>query len=290
MFSLICVWINGWVNNREAGDLRRYRGHYDVIVMYFKDFNYELINCLWNGFQCTINGGCIVHTKAALAGRCPMRDIVNTQFHSCPYFYNYWFYAWNLTMHRQMLIIAATKANLASRSQCKPFHFTYGMAFISILVVAFIVNFVDGDVQLTQYAIEDDYGAHTCTQLLSCGPLTVLTSQKKSECVFRALQIGAGAFVYQESNGSCLLCPQASVGDAPIEVNASLPVHVTSKVITQVSFSGIICLYAPIQWKTTLHRNVVSHWMGSYTKWCPHYSLKLILQSGYCFISFVLTV
>ena len=32
MFSLICVWINGWVNNREAGDLRRYRGHYDVIV------------------------------------------------------------------------------------------------------------------------------------------------------------------------------------------------------------------------------------------------------------------
>ena len=34
MFSLICVWINGWINNREAGDLRRYRAHYDVIVMY----------------------------------------------------------------------------------------------------------------------------------------------------------------------------------------------------------------------------------------------------------------
>ena len=33
MFSLICVWINGWVNNREAGDLRRYRAHCDVIVM-----------------------------------------------------------------------------------------------------------------------------------------------------------------------------------------------------------------------------------------------------------------
>ena len=33
MFSLICVWINGWVNNREAGDLRRYRAHFDVIVM-----------------------------------------------------------------------------------------------------------------------------------------------------------------------------------------------------------------------------------------------------------------
>ena len=33
IFSLICVWINDWVNNREAGDLRCYRTHYDVIVM-----------------------------------------------------------------------------------------------------------------------------------------------------------------------------------------------------------------------------------------------------------------
>ena len=33
MFSLICAWINRWVNNREAGDLRRYRAHYDVIEM-----------------------------------------------------------------------------------------------------------------------------------------------------------------------------------------------------------------------------------------------------------------
>ena len=33
MLSLICAWINGWVNNCRAGDLRRYRAHYDVIVM-----------------------------------------------------------------------------------------------------------------------------------------------------------------------------------------------------------------------------------------------------------------
>ena len=33
MFSFICVSINDWVNNREAGDLRRHRGHYDVNVM-----------------------------------------------------------------------------------------------------------------------------------------------------------------------------------------------------------------------------------------------------------------
>ena len=34
MFSLIRTWINDWVNNREAGDLRRHHGHYDVIVMW----------------------------------------------------------------------------------------------------------------------------------------------------------------------------------------------------------------------------------------------------------------
>ena len=36
-FSLICTWINGSVNNREAGDLRPYRAHYVVIVMYMID-------------------------------------------------------------------------------------------------------------------------------------------------------------------------------------------------------------------------------------------------------------
>ena len=33
MFSLMCAWINAWVNNREAGYLKRHRAHYDVIVM-----------------------------------------------------------------------------------------------------------------------------------------------------------------------------------------------------------------------------------------------------------------
>ena len=34
MFSLICAWINGWVNNEEAGDFRRHHTHYDVTVMH----------------------------------------------------------------------------------------------------------------------------------------------------------------------------------------------------------------------------------------------------------------
>ena len=53
MFSLIGVWINACVNNREAGDLRRYRAHYDVTVMwnelsvrsgYLKHFEKHCVN------------------------------------------------------------------------------------------------------------------------------------------------------------------------------------------------------------------------------------------------------
>ena len=44
MFSLICGRINGWVNNGEAGNLRRHRVHYDVIVM-------TNINLPWSCFS-----------------------------------------------------------------------------------------------------------------------------------------------------------------------------------------------------------------------------------------------
>ena len=33
MFLWFAPWINGWINNREAGDLRRHRAHYDNIVI-----------------------------------------------------------------------------------------------------------------------------------------------------------------------------------------------------------------------------------------------------------------
>ena len=36
MFSLIWARINGWVNKGEAGELRRYRPHYDVSVMQWR--------------------------------------------------------------------------------------------------------------------------------------------------------------------------------------------------------------------------------------------------------------
>ena len=59
-FSLICAWVNGWVNTREAGDLRchragydvtvisltRHRAHYDVIVMMISRDKSKYISCM----------------------------------------------------------------------------------------------------------------------------------------------------------------------------------------------------------------------------------------------------
>ena len=41
MFSLIYAWTNGWVNNWDAGGLRRHCAHYDVTVL--KYFRYRYI-------------------------------------------------------------------------------------------------------------------------------------------------------------------------------------------------------------------------------------------------------
>ena len=46
VFSLICVWINGWVNNREAVDLIRHGAHYDVIVMLWRHCNAYIRTCI----------------------------------------------------------------------------------------------------------------------------------------------------------------------------------------------------------------------------------------------------
>ena len=50
MFSSICVWIHSWANNREAGDLSRHRGHYDVNVMYVI-ISVDLVVCLLTTLQ-----------------------------------------------------------------------------------------------------------------------------------------------------------------------------------------------------------------------------------------------
>ena len=42
MFPLIFAWTNDWVHNRDTGDLRRHRGHYDVttMIVYVIDLTY----------------------------------------------------------------------------------------------------------------------------------------------------------------------------------------------------------------------------------------------------------
>ena len=62
-FSLICVWINGWVNNGEAGDLWRHLAHYDVTVMGYCCDKWEiwrrLKRMLWtNGISWDLSWEC----------------------------------------------------------------------------------------------------------------------------------------------------------------------------------------------------------------------------------------
>ena len=56
-FSMICVWTNGWANNRDAGDLRCRRTNYDVTVMAWLTFGHTPLNShhflasgLWGSF------------------------------------------------------------------------------------------------------------------------------------------------------------------------------------------------------------------------------------------------
>ena len=49
MLSLICAWINGWVNTRDAVDFRHHRARYDVIVLPRSACVIMLIdNALWS--------------------------------------------------------------------------------------------------------------------------------------------------------------------------------------------------------------------------------------------------
>ena len=84
MFSLICAWIYGWVNNREAGDLRRHRAHNDVTVM-----------------RCP---------KEHESGRCHQME---TFFRlTGPFFIGIVFSIWNMVYCRYMIILLATKCHI----------------------------------------------------------------------------------------------------------------------------------------------------------------------------------
>ena len=67
MFSLICVWINGWVNNLKAGDLRRYHAHYDVIVMLWIAFTRSVANIAANEMDIIRVGYHFPHARVIIA-------------------------------------------------------------------------------------------------------------------------------------------------------------------------------------------------------------------------------
>ena len=68
VLSLICAWINCWVNNLEAGDLRHHCAHYDVTVIYHAYLVFDLFGRVceehWGGGVtathlglCSLEGG-----------------------------------------------------------------------------------------------------------------------------------------------------------------------------------------------------------------------------------------
>ena len=71
MFPLIYTWLNGWINNREAGDLRRHRAHCDAIVlMKWHEIQRNHLPREW--FT-----GCSVHRHKGLDAVTPMAPFTN---------------------------------------------------------------------------------------------------------------------------------------------------------------------------------------------------------------------
>ena len=88
MFSLICAWINGWVNNHEAGDLICHGAHYYATVMWYHNneahdmsIKYRLI-CHNNMLRTSANS---LLYKAYMFAKyiitCPIHSWIWTQLH-----------------------------------------------------------------------------------------------------------------------------------------------------------------------------------------------------------------
>ena len=55
MFSLICAWMSGWVNNHKGGNLRCHCAHYEITVMYSR---MRLFFCIWKYITSLKNSLC----------------------------------------------------------------------------------------------------------------------------------------------------------------------------------------------------------------------------------------
>ena len=67
--SFICVWINGSINNREVGDLRRYRAHSDVIVIPWMML-LVLLGYVYHGYITLMS---LEHHGIKVLHNCPLR-------------------------------------------------------------------------------------------------------------------------------------------------------------------------------------------------------------------------
>ena len=84
-FVLIRVWINGWVNNCEAGDLRRHRAHYDVIVMRYM-WSCPLYVCTCRRVSDT--GVCVLKLHIPIRGAwliCRLNLLIRSTVFTCSY-------------------------------------------------------------------------------------------------------------------------------------------------------------------------------------------------------------
>ena len=106
-----------------------------------------------------------------------------------------------------------------------------GMGCADVFILCLVAIFVNADVQLTLYAVINDYSIHNCMQLLPCGQLKRLEVRIKSECAHQALMIGANMFIYEEGDKICLLCLQTYPGDDFTEVPSSVGVYVKGLVM-----------------------------------------------------------
>ena len=100
MFSLICTRINGWVNNREAGDKRCLSAHYDVIVMHkqLKMHGHNVCHIIKYWCLCAKHQTIIIHRANKIDGL--VQDCSNPSalamdlLHSCTkhskYLYSIW--------------------------------------------------------------------------------------------------------------------------------------------------------------------------------------------------------
>ena len=84
MFSLICAWTNRRANNRNAGNLKRHRAHYDVIVMIIVRYTVWLTNHNKTHTVWPVKGHCPLQRRYILMAYC--KTTVSLWLTHCRYY------------------------------------------------------------------------------------------------------------------------------------------------------------------------------------------------------------